>query len=446
VVAIIKGLKDFFNSGKTLDVDFRLHQLEILKSALIEYEEKIYAALYSDLHKSIQEAFLTEVFVVMKEIKFFLKNLRKLSKPKRVRVGFEGQTGKAYIYPEPYGVALIISPWNYPVNLSLIPLVGAIAAGNCAVLKPSEYSENVSLTLREMISRYFPENFIKVVVGDAEASKELLENDFDYIFFTGSQNVGKYVMRKASEKLIPVTLELGGKNPTIVDSTCDIEQAAKRIAWGKTLNAGQTCISPDYLLIDQKIKKEFLLSLEKYLKEFAENMAHIINEKHTRRLSNLINNTKGEILFGGKFDGKKLEPTIIDDISTNDILMKEEIFGPILPVITFNNKHEVFDIISKHPYPLSLYVFSYDKSFIEKVISKIQAGGITINDTITHFVPETLPFGGIRSSGIGSYHGKYSFDTFSHYKPTFIKGKFELSIRYPPYKGVEKVRKLFMRR
>lgn len=443
---IIKNLKDFFNSGKTHDIDFRLRQLKTLKSALIENEEKIYDALYSDLHKSKQEAFLTEIFVVIKEINFFLKKLKKLSKPKKVKVGLENQTGKAYIYPEPYGVVLIVSPWNYPVNLSLVPLVGAIAAGNCAVLKPSEYSENVSSVFKEMISKYFPENYIKVVTGDAETSKKLLEYDFDYIFFTGSQNVGKYVMRKASEKLIPVTLELGGKNPTIVGSTCDMKLAAKRIAWGKTLNAGQTCISPDYLLIDRKIKGKFLPLLENYLKEFGKYMAYIINEKHIKRLSNLINNTKGTILCGGKFNGRKLEPTIVDDVSPDDVLMKEEIFGPILPIITFNNKHEIFGIISKHPYPLSLYVFSYDKVFIKEIISKIQSGGITVNDTITHFVPETLPFGGIRSSGIGNYHGKYSFDTFSHYKPVFIKGKFELNVRYPPYKGIEKVKRLFMRK
>lgn len=443
---IIENLKEFFNSGNTLDIDFRIHQLKILKSALIEYEEKIYKAFYLDLHKSREETFLTELFVVFKEIKFFLKNLKKLSKPKRVRIGLENQTGKSYIYPEPYGVALIISPWNYPVNLSLVPLIGAIAAGNCVVLKPSEYSENVSLILKEMISKYFPENFTKVVTGDAEVSKKLLENDFDYIFFTGSQNVGKHVMKKASEKLIPVTLELGGKNPTIVDSNCDLKLAAKRIAWGKTLNAGQTCISPDYLLIDHKIKEKFLPLLKTYLKEYSNNMAHIINEKHIERLSNLLDNTEGKILFGGKFNGKKLEPTIVDNVFIDDVLMKDEIFGPILPIITFNEKNEIFEIISKNPYPLSLYVFSNDKLFIKKIISRIQAGGITINDTITHFVPETLPFGGIKSSGIGSYHGKYSFDTFSHYKPVFIKGKFELNVKYPPYKGIGKIKKLLMRR
>jgi len=383
--------------------------------------------------------------VVFKEIKFFLKNLKKLSKSKRVRIGLENQRGKAYIYPEPYGVALIISPWNYPVNLSLIPLIGAIAAGNCVVLKPSEYSENVSLALKEMISKYFPENFIKVVTGDAEVSKKLLENDFDHIFFTGSQNVGKYVMKNASEKLIPVTLELGGKNPTIVDSNCNIELAAKRIAWGKTLNAGQTCISPDYLLIDHKIKEEFLPLLKNYLKEFSENMVHIINEKHVERLSYLLDNTKGKIIFGGKFSGNKLEPTIVDKVSIDDVLMKDEIFGPVLPIITFNEKNEIFEIISKNPYPLSLYVFSNDKLFIEKVVRKIQSGGISINDTITYFVPDTLPFGGIKSSGIGSYHGKYSFSTFSHYKPVFIKGKFEINVKYPPYKGIEKIKKFLMK-
>ncbi len=383
--------------------------------------------------------------MIFKEIKFFLKNLKKLSKPKRVRIGLENQRGKAYIHPEPYGVALIISPWNYPVNLSLIPLIGAIAAGNCAVLKPSEYSENVSLALKEMISGYFPDNFIKVITGDAEVSKKLLENDFDHIFFTGSQNVGKYVMKKASEKLIPVTLELGGKNPTIVDSSCNIELAAKRIAWGKTLNAGQTCISPDYLLIDHKIKKEFLSLLKNYLKEFSKNMAHIVNEKHVKRLSYLLNNTKGKIIFGGKFNDNKLEPTIIDEVSTDDVLMKDEIFGPVLPIIAFNEKNEIFEIISKNSYPLSLYVFSNDKLFIEKVIKKIQAGGISINDTITHFVPDTLPFGGIKSSGIGNYHGKYSFNTFSHYKPVFIKGKFEINVKYPPYKGIEKIKKILMK-
>ncbi len=439
-------MKDFFNSGKTLDVKFRLSQLKTLKSALIENEDKIYGALYHDLHKSKQESFLAEIFMVVKEINFFLKKLKKLSKPKRVKAGLENQTGRAYIYPEPYGVVLIISPWNYPVNLSLIPLAGAIAAGNCAVLKPSEYSENVSALLKDMISKYFPENYIKVVTGDAEVSKKLLEYDFDYIFFTGSQKVGKYVMKKASEKLIPVTLELGGKNPVIVDSTCDIRLAAKRIAWGKTLNAGQTCISPDYMLIDRKIKEEFLTLFKTHLKEFGKYMSHIINERHVERLSKLINNTKGKILCGGSFKGRKLEPTVVDDVPLDDILMEDEIFGPILPVITFDDKYKVFDVISKHPYPLSLYVFSSDKGYIKEIILKIQAGGISINDTITHFVPKSLPFGGIKKSGIGSYHGKYSFDTFSHYKSVFVKGRFELNTKYPPYKGIEILRKFFMRK
>jgi aldehyde dehydrogenase (NAD+) len=442
VEQLINSLKEFFSTGKTYDLEFRINQLKILKHALEEFEEDLYSALFLDLNKSKEESFLTEIFIVYREIKYFIKNLKKLSKPKRVKVGIENKSGKGFLIPEPYGVTLIISPWNYPVNLTLTPLVGAIAAGNCAVLKPSEYSENVTKVLEKMITKYFSEDYIKVVTGDAEISKKLLDQDFDYIFFTGSPGVGKYVMKKASERLIPVTLELGGKNPTIVDSTCDLELSAKRIAWGKLLNAGQTCISPDYLIVEESIKEQLVERLIKYFEDFQSKMACIINDRHVKRLKNFLNNTKGRVIFGGKVYERKFEPTIVDDVKINDSLMSEEIFGPILPIITFKDEKDIFEIISKNPYPLSLYVFSNNKAFVKNVINKIQAGGISVNDTISHFVPESFPFGGIKTSGIGRYHGRYSFETFSHFKPVFFRGKFEINVKYPPYKGFEKIQKM----
>lgn len=442
---MLENQRKFFETGKTLDIKFRIEQLNQLKEALIKYENKLYEALFLDLHKSKEEAFLTELFIVFKEIKYFIRNLKKLAKPKRVKVGFENQLGKGYIYPEPYGVVLIISPWNYPVNLTLVPLIGAIASGNCAVIKPSEYSENVSEVLSEMISEYFDSNYITVVKGGIEVSKKLLGENFDYIFFTGSPEVGKYVMKKASERLIPVTLELGGKNPTIVDSTANLELAAKRIAWGKLLNAGQTCISPDYVLINEKAKDEFLQYLKYYMNKFSKNMAYIINEKHILRLKNLLENTNGKILNGGKIEGKKIYPTIVDNLDVNDSLMSEEIFGPILPLITYKSNDEIFEIIRKNPNPLSLYIFSENKDLIRKIIKKIHAGGISVNDTITHFIPEEFPFGGIKTSGIGRYHGKYSFETFSHYKPIFLKRKYELNVKYPPYNHFKIIKKILMR-
>ncbi|APT74692.1 aldehyde dehydrogenase [Thermosipho melanesiensis] len=441
---MIKEMKMFFNSGQTFDVTFRINQLKTLKRNLVRYEDEIYKALYRDLGKSKQESFFTEYYLVIREINYFLKNVKKFSKVKKVKVGLEGFSGKGLLYPEPYGVVLVISPWNYPVNLSLVPLVGAIAAGNCVVLKPSEYSENVSKVLEKIISETFQNNYVRVINGGVEISKKLLEEDLDYIFFTGNPNVGKYVMKKAAEKLISVTLELGGKNPAIVDATYELEKTAKKIAWGKLLNAGQTCISPDYLLIEKKIKDEFIYLLKIYMDKFKKDMANIVNHRHIERLQGLLSSTSGEVIYGGGVNGLRFEPTIVDNVKIEDVLMCEEIFGPILPIISFENKEDVFEIISKNPYPLALYVFSNDKYFLTRIF-KIQAGGISVNDTITHFVPEDFPFGGIKTSGIGRYHGKYSFETFTHYKPIYKKGIFEFQVRYPPYKRFKLFRKLLIK-
>lgn len=442
---IIESQKEFFSSGVTKDLRFRLNQLELLYNLIVNYEDEITNALYLDLNKSEYESYLTEIGFTLSEIRFIRKRLRQWAKPKKVKTTLSLFPAKSYIYSEPYGVTLIISPWNYPFQLSISPLIGAIAAGNCIVIKPSEYSINTSKILSKLINENFPSNYIKVIEGGIETNQLLLKEKFDYIFFTGSVNVGKIVMQEASKHLTPVTLELGGKSPCIVDKDADLKLAAKRIVWGKFVNAGQTCVAPDYLLVHSDVKEKLIsLMIDEIQKMYYANKKiesyypRIIHEKRFNHLLSLLDNEN--IIFGGvgNFNNLIIEPTIIDNVRFNSPVMQEEIFGPILPIITFESIEEVIKNVNEQDKPLALYIFSNSKKFQDTIINSISHGGGCINDTIMHLATPNLPFGGIGSSGIGSYHGKASFDTFSHKKSILKRGKIDIALRYPPYNKSKK--------
>ena len=367
-------------------------------------------------------------------------------KPKRVRTQITDFPGSSFRYAEPFGVVLIISPWNYPVNLTLSPLIGALTAGNTAVIKPSEYSVNTSKVIEEMIEDTFEEKYVKVIQGGIEVNQELLDQKFDYIFFTGSTNVGRIVMEKASKHLTPISLELGGKSPVIVDKDVNVQVAAKRITFGKYLNSGQTCIAPDYLFIHKDIKEEFISEMNKNIIEFyGENplessiYGSIINQRHFNRLKNYLDD--GTCVIGGTVDEEQLKiaPTLLDSVELSSLVMKEEIFGPILPIISYTEIDEVIDFIGSRPKPLALYLFTENSGIEKKVLSECQFGGGCINDTVMHIASEYLPFGGVGESGMGSYHGAKSFETFSHYKSILKKRTwFDLPVRYAPYSPAKK--------
>jgi aldehyde dehydrogenase (NAD+) len=453
IASLVRDQKDFFNTGQTKDVRFRKAQLDSLQKAVTKNRAKILEALQKDLSKSSYEGYLTEVGIVLDEIRFIKKRLTKWSKARRVRTHLFQFPGSSYIYAEPYGVSLIISPWNYPFQLVIGPLIGSMAAGNCSVIKPSEYAPHTARVLSEIISDNFDPNYIAVVEGEAAVSRALLEEDFDYIFFTGSVAVGKTVMQAAAGHLTPVTLELGGKSPCIVDRDVNLDLTARRICSGKFINAGQTCIAPDYLLVHQEIKLELLDRLKFFIHQFygadprlSADYPRIVNEKHFRRLAELMK--CGNIIAGGRLDRQSLyiAPTIVDGVGWDDPLMQTEIFGPILPVLAYNNLSEAILKVKKLPKPLAFYYFSNNRQNGEKIIKDASFGGGCINDTLLHFANPYLPFGGTGSSGIGSYHGKKSFETFSHQK-SILKRSFRLEIplRYPPYGNKLKILEKIMR-
>jgi aldehyde dehydrogenase (NAD+) len=443
--------KEYFHQGNTLPFAFRKKQLMKFKDMIARFEKDMYEVLHTDLNKSEYEAFISEIGILYTEVSEAIKKLHTWMKPERVKTPLSHFGSKSYIYKEPYGVTLIISPWNYPLNLTFAPLIGAIAAGNCAIIKPSEFTPNTSSLISTMIKETFDENYIAVVEGERDVSEALLEEEFDYIFFTGSPHVGKIVMEKASKNLTPVTLELGGKSPCIIDKDAKLDLTVTRIAWGKFINAGQTCIAPDYLLVHEEVKSAFLEKLkEATTKLYRENplesndYTKIVSRKHFDRLKNFIQN--GNIVFGGEVneDLLKISPTVLEDVSWEDPVMKEEIFGPILPVMTFRNLEEIKGQIMNAPKPLALYFFSEDKTKQDWVIKNIQYAGGCINDTIFHFGNPYLPFGGVGTSGIGSYHGKASFDTFSHHKSILKQTTaFDITLRYPNSKrGLTFIKKL----
>jgi acyl-CoA reductase-like NAD-dependent aldehyde dehydrogenase len=438
---IIKKQRQFFATGETKNIDFRLEQLKKLKQAVSDYQTEIVAAVNADLNRPEFEAYFE--LAAIAEVNYAIKHLKSWVKPQKVSAGLEQFPASAKIYPEPLGVVLIIGPWNYPFQLNILPLVGAIAAGNCAIVKPSEIAANTSKVVAELINKTFDPAYIAAVEGGVETSQQLLAEKFDYIFFTGGTNVGRVVMEAAAKNLTPVTLELGGKSPCIVDSDISIENSAKRIVWGKFINAGQTCIAPDYLLVNRAVKSEFLTAVTETIRSFyGENPAEstdycrIISERHFNRLAEFLKD--GKIVIGGETNAeeKYIAPTVIDGVSWDAPVMQEEIFGPILPVLEYSDLDEAIALINSRPKPLALYLFSRDKQKQKRVLRDTSSGGVCINDTVMQGALTSLPFGGVGNSGIGSYHGKASFDTFSHYKSVLNKGLwFDLEWRYAPYKG-----------
>ncbi|MED3972768.1 aldehyde dehydrogenase family protein [Priestia megaterium] len=420
---LTKKQLSFFNSGKTKDIAFRIETLKKLRELVVRHEDDILKAVKADLNKPEMEAKRAEVGLVLSEIDFAVENLAEWAAPKEVETPSTHAGAKSYIYQDPYGLALVIAPWNYPFQLAVSPVVGAIAAGDCVVLKPSELTPHTSSLLAKMFNENFPEEYLTVVEGEVETSTALLKENFDYIFFTGSTMVGKIVAEAAAKHLTPVTLELGGKSPTIVHEDANIEEAAKRIARGKFANAGQTCVAPDYILVQRNVKDELLANLKQvvtntYGEDVSQNLdfPHVVSEKHFDRLNSFL--TNGDIVFGGKTDRSRLfiEPTVLDNISWEDNVMQDEIFGPILPVIVYDEISEVIEAIVKRPKPLALYLFSEDEAVQDRILNSVSFGGGSINDTINHMTSHYLPFGGVGDSGMGAYHGKASFDTFSHAK------------------------------
>jgi aldehyde dehydrogenase (NAD+) len=436
---ILSDQRNLFNSQKTKNLKFRKMYLEKLKEVLLKNDELLYDSIYKDFGKSKFDTFTTEISFVLKDINYFLKNLNSLAKPKKVRTNLANQLGSSKIYPEPLGCTLVIGAWNYPYQLSLSPVVAALAAGNTCILKPSEIAENTMKAMAKIINENFPKDYFYVAEGGIEETTEILKLKFDKIFFTGSPKVGQIIYEAAAKHLTPVTLELGGKSPAIVTSSANFEVAAKRIVWGKFLNAGQTCVAPDYILVDEKVKDSFLDSLQSYIQKFnyhseSENYTQIINQRNFDRLVNLIDQEK--VYFGGKTDAAKryIEPTIMHDVTWNDKVMQEEIFGPILPVLTFKNFNEALLQIAAYEKPLSAYLFSDNSEEKEEFTSKISFGGGCINDVVMHLSNDYLPFGGVGNSGIGNYHGKYGFDAFSHQKAVLDRATWgEPDLKYPPY-------------
>jgi NAD-dependent aldehyde dehydrogenases len=433
----------YYRTGATRSLEFRLAQLAKLRQAIVEREDAIMQALREDLNRSKQESFMLEIGLVLKEISFVQKRLKRWMKPAKVKTALTHTGSKGYIVPEPLGTALIIAPWNYPFQLAVAPLVGAIAAGNTAVLKPSELSPAVSEAISSLIQDTFDPSYIAVMEGGVEVSQELLELPFDKIFFTGSVNVGKQVMAAAAKHLTPVTLELGGKSPAIVHHDANLKLAARRLAFGKFINAGQTCIAPDYVLVHRSVEEAFVEQVHKAVAKFygAEPLEHpdygkIISERHFQRLIGFLQD--GEIVMGGRADelSLRIEPTVLAKVDWNMPVMQEEIFGPILPLLVYDELQEAIDLINRRPKPLALYLFSENPAIQKRVTEAVPFGGGCINDTLMHLATPYLPFGGVGESGTGAYHGEYSFKTFSHMKSVLKQTtKFDFAFRYPSAKG-----------
>ena len=449
---IVESEKHFFRTGVTRGVDFRIDMLKKFRKAIIENDELISAALKADLNKQPFESYMCETGLLLEEINFHIKRLKKWSKTRRVKSGIGQLPGKSYVCPEPYGVVLIMAPWNYPVQLCLMPLVGAISAGNCAVVKPSAYAPESSRVISKLIESAFPTGFVTAVEGGRDANKALLDEPFDYIFFTGSVAVGKTVMEAAAKRLTPVTLELGGKSPIIVDETANLPLAARRIAFGKVLNAGQTCVAPDYLMIEKSVEAPFIEEYKKALASFfpegdMSGMVRIINDKHFERVCNILDNS-GNVVIGGARDAETrfIEPAVLTGVPVDSPAMQQEIFGPVLPVLPYEKLDDCIDFIRSHPKPLALYIFSENKMNQEKVLNSCSFGGGCINDTVIHLASSHMSFGGVGESGMGSYHGKKSFDTFTHYRSVLKQGKLDVKLRYFPYKsGKEKIIRMILK-
>ncbi|WP_299765752.1 aldehyde dehydrogenase [uncultured Dokdonia sp.] len=450
---LINSQRAYFTTGKTKPIQLRLQALKQLYKSVKKHEEKIHEALFSDFKKPLYESMSSETGIVVRELQLTIKQLEFWARPKKVKGSLLNFPARDYIYYEPYGTTLIIAPWNYPYQLALTPLIGAIAAGNTVVLKPSELTPATSHILDTIIQEVFPSDHVAVVQGAIPETTELLAQRWDYIFFTGSVLVGKIVAKAAAKHLTPTTLELGGKNPCVIDDSVNVSLVAKRIVWGKFLNAGQTCIAPDYILIESSIKTSFLEALKKEIKsaystdvKTSPDFARIINEKNFDRLAKMLEGVS--IVMGGQTDRDALfiAPTVIDNPSLDSFVMEDEIFGPILPVIPYQTKADIERIISRYEKPLSGYIFSRKRSFSNWFLTRFSFGGGAVNDTVIQFVNEALPFGGVGHSGIGGYHGKHTFLTFSHAKAIVKKGNWlDIPIRYAPYKGKNNILRFLLR-
>ncbi len=441
VKQLVAAQNEFFATQKTKEVAHRKQYLIKLQQEMLDQEDAVCDALYADFKKPKFESLATETQLVLAELKHAIKNVKSWSEQNRVGASLLNFPSKEWIQPEPYGKVLVISPWNYPFMLTMSPLIGALAAGNTAILKPSEFSPNTSKIIARIIRKVFPPEYVAVVEGGVEVSTELLAEKWEYIFFTGSTRVGKIVYKKAAEHLTPVTLELSGKNPCIVDETAAITLAAKRIAWGKLINAGQTCIAPDYILVHKNVKKALVDGLKANINQFygenieaSNDFARITTSKHYEELKAML---KGQnLLFGGNYndDDQYLEPTLVDEPQEDSTIMEGEVFGPILPIISYEDESELDEYISRFPNSLAFYVFSNNKKFQKRMMRQYSFGGGTINDVVVHISNKDLPFGGVGQSGIGGYHGKYSFDLFSHHKSIVKRGTWlDVPLRYAPY-------------
>jgi aldehyde dehydrogenase (NAD+) len=454
IALIVEKQRRYFQTGATLPVEHRIRALKKLQQLILTHESEIAEALNQDLGKSAVEGYMCETGMVLSEINYMLSHVRSFAKEKTVRTPLVQFASRSYQKPSPYGVALIMSPWNYPLLLTLDPLVDALAAGNTVVIKPSAYSPATSALLKRLLESAFSPEYVAVITGGREENACLLDQKFDYIFFTGSKAVGQTVLEKAARHMTPATLELGGKSPCIVHRSADLKIAARRIVFGKFLNCGQTCVAPDYLLCDESVKDELVGYLkEEVVRQYGpnpmENPAYgkIITDKHFRRICGLIDAEK--VVIGGAFDAdtRKIEPTILDRVTWEDAVMGEEIFGPILPVLTYREEEEVIDLVNAHDKPLALYVFSQDKSFVDEVTSRCSFGGGCVNDVIIHLATCNMGFGGVGESGMGAYHGKTGFDAFTHYKSIVDKKTWlDLPMRYQPYTKLnEKLIRMFLK-
>ncbi|XMB72616.1 aldehyde dehydrogenase [Mycoplasmatota bacterium WC30] len=451
---LVKLQREYYFTNETLDISFRKIQLNKLRNAINKYEIELKEALFLDLGKNASESYFAEIGITLKELTYMEKNLKKLMKNKTVKTSLSDFPAKSFRSPHPYGVTLVMSPWNYPVMLTFCPLIGAIASGNTCILKPSDYSHHTSEVIKKMVAETFDKKYVSVVTGGREENQTLLDQKFDYIFFTGGKVVGRIVMEKASKHLTPFSLELGGKSPCIVDETANLKIAARRIAFGKYLNTGQTCVAPDYLYIHESVKDEFLECFREAITEtfgeeplLSSNLGKIINQRHFKRLSALL--VGQEVLIGGTTDPNtlKISPTVVDNVYINNKIMEDEIFGPILPVLTYTNIDDVINYINSMPSPLAFYLFTTNKAYEKKLLTHCNFGGGCINDTVMHVASDSLPFGGVGESGMGSYHGKASFETFSHYRSILRKENWlDVPVRYAPYtKLKEKIVKMFLR-
>lgn len=451
---VVEHQRKFFNTKETLDINKRIYYLKKLKSVILKYENEINQALYEDLGKSPSESYMCEVGLTLSELSYQIKHIKRWSRTKRHITDITNFHGKSYSVFEPYGVVLVMAPWNYPFMLTMEPLIGAVAAGNCVVAKPSAYSPATSSIIKKILEQVFDDSYVAVVEGGRAENTELLEQRFDYIFFTGGVNVGKLVMEKAAKNLTSVSLELGGKSPCIIDKTANLKLAARRLAFGKYLNLGQTCVAPDYLLIEETVKEKFLnILIDTVKKMYGENplenqnYGKMINEKHYRRVMGLIDERK--VILGGKGieEQLRIEPTVLDNVTESDDVMQEEIFGPVLPVITYKEINDAVQFIETRPHPLALYIFSNDRKVQKLFTEKVTFGGGCINDTILHLATSRMGFGGVGNSGMGAYHGIKSFQTFSHEKSILRKYNWiDMPMRYQPYtKIMDKLVRMFLK-